>query len=120
MVVIPPTTKVVGFLTTKTREDCPGKAREHVVKALEYAGIKIGTEFLPDDDHGLKVGLKVKTVSRGTVMDDWLPEAVRSRRFGVTGKIIKEHDSHGLCYEVLHSDDNTVGYYEPWELDTVV
>lgn len=47
---------------------------------------------------------------------DWGPEARRYRRWGVSGIVTDISDSHGLCYEVKHRDDGTVGWYEPREL----
>lgn len=46
---------------------------------------------------------------------EWTKEAWAKRKWGVKGTIKKHHDSHGLCYEVLH-EDGTVGYYNPNEL----
>lgn len=37
-----------------------------------------------------------------------------SRQWGVIGKILRHHDSHGLTYEVQHG--GTTGHYEPREL----
>jgi len=61
------------------------------------------------------VGDKVKTILTDKISDDWLPEALPKRKFGVLGVIVAEHNSHGECYEVQH-DDGTIGSYDPWEL----
>ncbi len=45
----------------------------------------------------------------------WRPEALLDRRWGVLGRVLNHHDSHGLCYEVTHSDGK-VRYYDPSEL----
>lgn len=45
---------------------------------------------------------------------EWMPEALKARKWGVLGTIIMHHDSHGLCYDVLH-DDGTEGCYDPDE-----
>lgn len=63
----------------------------------------------------LAVGLRVKTTAACTPDSEWTEAAQASRRWGVTGTIVAEHDSHGLCYDVLH-DDGTTGHYDPLEL----
>jgi len=65
------------------------------------------------------VGDKVKTILTDKISDDWLPEALPKRKFGVLGVIVAEHNSHGECYEVQH-DDGTIGSYDPWELMKVL
>ena len=60
-------------------------------------------------------GDTVTTVAIPDPPTDWTPEALRSRRFGVAGTIVDEHNSHGLCYEVQHLD-GSIGYYDPREL----
>lgn len=62
------------------------------------------------------VGAHVRTVSTSAPAKDWTPEALRSRRFPATGTVVKEHNGHGLCYEVKHDDYKDSGYYEPHEL----
>lgn len=106
-------------------DDSPTKAIEHVVKALKYVGITVGEEDIPikpvtRDINGsiLKEGYHVATIKSDRVSSDWSQEALASRKFGVFGTIINEHNSHGVCYGVRHSD-GTVGYYEPWELVVV-
>lgn len=51
--------------------------------------------------------------------DDYTDEGEKNRRWGVTGAIIAHHDSHGLCYDVKHDDDKSVGTYDPDELELV-
>ena len=46
---------------------------------------------------------------------EWTDKAWVERKWGVRGKVLTHHDSHGLCYEVLHKD-GTTGYYDPSEL----
>jgi hypothetical protein len=60
---------------------------------------------------------------------DYTDEGEKKRKWGVTGIIIahhnshglcydvKHHNSHGLCYDVKHDDDNSVGTYDPDELE---
>ena len=48
--------------------------------------------------------------------DDEYTELGRSsRKWGMEGVVQCSHDSHGLCYEVLHKD-GTIGCYDPDEL----
>ena len=67
-------------------------------------------------DSGFKLGDPVRTIAVQNPPTDWGPEAVRSRRFGVPGVVIGFHDSHGLCFDVRHEDDGTIGCYEAREL----
>jgi hypothetical protein len=62
----------------------------------------------------LDYGTRVITTGPNPDVDDWTDEALKKRRWGVSGSIIKHHDSHGLCYEVMH-DDGTIGCYDPSE-----
>lgn len=50
--------------------------------------------------------------------DKWTDEGWAKRKWGVEGKIITHHDSHGLCYDVRHND-GTVGCYDPSELEVI-
>lgn len=45
-------------------------------------------------------------------------EGWAKRKWGVQGKVITHHDSHGLCYDVRH-EDRTVGCYDPSEIEVV-
>jgi len=49
---------------------------------------------------------------------EWTDEWWAKRQWGVRGTILRHHDSHGLCYEVLHAD-GTEGYYDPTELQVI-
>lgn len=62
-------------------------------------------------------GTRVKTVAVPNPSTDWDPAVLSLRRFGVDGIVLKHSDSHGLCYEVEHTDDKTKAWYEPRELD---
>ena len=63
-------------------------------------------------------GTLVKTTRSNTPDTEWTPEARANRKWGVEGRVLTHHDSHGLCYEVRHSD-GTVGTYDPSELEVV-
>jgi hypothetical protein len=54
----------------------------------------------------------VTTQSAGA--DDWTREAVASRKWGVEGTVVGEHDEVDV-YDVRHHD-GTLGHYEPREL----
>jgi hypothetical protein len=49
---------------------------------------------------------------------EWTAEGWAGKKWGVTGKIITHHDSHGLCYDVLH-EDGSEGCYDPSEIEVV-
>jgi len=49
---------------------------------------------------------------------EWTDERWAGRKWGVRGKVITHHDSHGLCYDVLHKD-GTEGCYDPSELEVI-
>ena len=67
----------------------------------------------------LNNGTLVRTTKPNLGMrKEWTEEGWESRRWGVLGKIIRHHDSHGLCYEVWHADE-TVGFYDPSELEVI-
>jgi len=50
---------------------------------------------------------------------DYTTAGEKLRRWGVTGIIIGHHDSHSLCYDVKHDDDDSVGTYDPDELELI-
>jgi len=66
----------------------------------------------------LDPGTRVKTTSKKTSDGEWMPEARAARKWGVTGRILVHHDSHGLCYDVQH-DDGSQGCYEPTEFEVL-
>jgi len=59
-------------------------------------------------------GTRVITTQCNPDINDWSEEALATRQWGVLGSVIKHHDSHGLCYAILHAD-GTTGYYDPTE-----
>jgi hypothetical protein len=63
-----------------------------------------------------KVGNLVKTSDAPKGDQSWTEEAIKMRQFGVKGLVRQEHDSHGLCYTIEHSD-KTKGCYNPEELE---
>ena len=58
-------------------------------------------------------GTKVRTLSEHGV---FVAEARKKRQWGVEGTIQEHHDSHGLFYNIKHSD-GTIGPYEPSEFE---
>lgn len=66
--------------------------------------------------HIFKVGDHVRTVCVAKPSTDWTASATQSRRWDVTGQVLLKHDSHGICYEVEHDTDGSIGCYEPREL----
>lgn len=62
--------------------------------------------------NGTKVWIQIDP---NKVAADWSPFVLPLRRDRTYGIIQAHHDSHGLCYDVLH-DDGTVGRYDPHEV----
>lgn len=64
-------------------------------------------------------GTAVKTTQPNwDLRNEWTDEGWAKRKWGVQGRVITHHDSHGLCYDVRH-EDGTVGCYDPSELEVV-
>lgn len=67
----------------------------------------------------LAYGSRVKTTQLNiSTQDEWTKEGLANKKWGVKGTIIAHHDSHGLCYDVLH-DDGTKGCYDPSEIKII-
>ena len=49
---------------------------------------------------------------------EWTDSGWASRQWGIQGRVLTHHDSHGLCYDVRH-EDGTKGCYDPSELKVV-
>jgi hypothetical protein len=59
-------------------------------------------------------GTTVETVKPEVESDDWSPDALQQRRWGVSGKIVGSSNQHGLIFQVEH--DGTKAWYERREL----
>lgn len=73
-----------------------------------------------EDQTRLKIGQSVITVEPKYILaGDWTEEALQERQYGVPGVIEAVRDSHGLCYEVRHTNDpdDSRAFYDPWELE---
>ena len=67
----------------------------------------------------ISAGTLVRTTEPNMELrEEWTDEGWAGRKWGVDGRVITHHDSHGLCYEVRHSD-GTMGTYDPSELEVV-
>jgi hypothetical protein len=66
----------------------------------------------------IPVGARVKTLKENINVSDWTSEALASRQWGVVGRVVTYHDSHGLSYEVRHPD-GTIGHYDPTEIEMI-
>ncbi len=65
----------------------------------------------------IKPGTRIRTTAPNMDMrDEWTLAAWEKKRWGVGGVIVTHHDSHGLCYDVLH-DDGTEASYDPSEFE---
>ena len=56
----------------------------------------------------------VTTQANPHLTDEWTVEEKTRRIWGAQGHVIAHHDSHGLCYEIRHSDES-VGCYDSSE-----
>ena len=72
----------------------------------------MSSEKYPPISHGTRVRT---TVPNMALRKEWTDEGLASKKWGVEGDVITHHDSHGLCYDVRHSD-GTDGCYDPSEL----
>lgn len=89
---------------------------------IESYNSKVGSDGLapnsPEKWPPLDPYTRVRTTTKKLSDKEWTPEALVARKWGVTGRIVTHHDSHGLCYDVLH-DDGTEGCYDPSELEVL-
>lgn len=81
-----------------------------------FAEIEIGDVYA---ENRLKMGTRVRTL-RALHNNAYMSDARLARRWGVRGKVVGVHDSHGLCYDVRHDGCfNGVGTYEPDEIEVL-
>ncbi len=84
---------------------------EEVKTQLCSKDIECYTRFV-----ALTADTRVRTLQPNPGVYNWVPER-NNCQWGVEGKILKCHNSHGLCYEVEHS--GTTAYYDPTEIEEV-
>lgn len=65
------------------------------------------TKKWPPIDQGTAV---MTTKPNWSKREEWTDEGWARRKWGAQGKVIGHHDSHGLCYVVLHQDGTTASY----------
>ncbi len=64
-------------------------------------------------------GTSVKTTEANlSKRAEWTNEGWNKRQWQVIGTVGVHHDSHGLCYEVMHPD-GTVACYNPTEIEVL-
>lgn len=64
-------------------------------------------------------GTRVRTTAPNLALrHQWTDEGWAEKKWGVQGKVLTHHDSHGLCYDVRHTD-GTVGCYDPSEIEII-
>ena len=64
-------------------------------------------------------GTEVKTTQPNMEKrHEWTEEGWASKKWGVRGRILRHHDSHGLYYDVRH-EDGTEGCYDPSEFEVI-
>jgi len=78
------------------------KMQIYHIQTLVYPPIAPGTKVITFIDAGME-------------SEDWSDEAKRTRQHEKNGTVIGHHDSHGLCFDVQHSD-GTKSCYELHEL----
>jgi len=62
-------------------------------------------------------GTKVRTLT-AKHDDQFTAEGQATRQWGVKGKVVGHHDSHGLCYVVKHAD-GAQSVYDPDEIEAI-
>lgn len=99
---------------------------KYLLKVYEILGRKSLAEHLSADKPHKSVdswptistGTLVRTVKENPFVTGWTSEARATRQWGVRGRIVTYHDSHGLSYEVKHSD-GSIGHYDPTEIEAI-
>jgi len=98
-------------------KECAGKKTNLTIGQLLDA--MMGKSPVPTIYPLIADGVTVKTTQPNMALrKEWTDEAWSQRKWGVQGKILTHHDSHGLCYELRH-EDGTTGCYDPSELEVV-
>jgi hypothetical protein len=65
----------------------------------------------------IAAGTPVRTITENpATVFEWTKEGRAQKKWGVTGEVVTHHNSHGLCYDVLHAD-GTQACYDPSELE---
>ena len=66
----------------------------------------------------IHIGTKVLVTVTKNVSKDWNKDALvlRKPQGQYQGVVVKQHDSHGLCYEVQF-EDGTISCYDPHEVE---
>jgi Putative tRNA binding domain len=104
-----------------------GEALEIVpttIRKVESHGMGLGKTVHPvgcnlDSQFPWPFDTRVRTQDVGLSTSGWIPEAVASRKFGVSGRILMHRDGHGLTYSIVHDDDGSIGHYVPAELKII-
>lgn len=78
---------------------------------------------MSDELKHIPIFTRVRTRQPDKKTIGWTEKAFKTRRWGATGEVIREHTGHALppsevatFYAVRHDDDHSIGYYEPHEL----
>ena len=98
-------------------------------KLTKYAfpPVRYGVSYDPGGPGGVVEGILVgasvmtlKPLHNEEYIRDIRPELGRSlRKWGVEGVVRSRHDSHGVCYEVVHKD-GTFGCYDRDEIRLIL
>lgn len=104
------------FLTLNLIRDIyyPGNKRRTIRHKQSNEETKMSEKQYPP----ISQGTRVRSIKPKTPDNEWTEEARSRRRWGVEGIVVNHHDSHGLCYDVLHAD-GARGCYDPAELEPI-
>lgn len=113
------TVHVVEFGCNLASEPLRDELAETLKKRLEGKGLSAYTEKISEKCPPINLGTKVKTTQPNLeARRDWEREVASMSQWNVQGVVLAHHDSHGLCYEVRHTDGK-VAFYDPTELEIV-
>lgn len=102
--------------------NCPGKAIARKIRQDPGIAEKVTSTTSPAKQFTvgppLVPGTRVKTISEKLRPDLFHPDVRSSRKWGVTGTVLKHHEAYGLSYDVRH-DDGTESSYDATEIQVI-
>ena len=95
-------------------------AVEHGVETEEAARASRSSNCRSREEHILTPGTRVRTTKPDmSKRREWTEAGWASKRWRIEGTVKTHHDSHGLCYDVIHDGDGSLGCYEPTEIECI-
>lgn len=103
------------FLAVVIRDRLTGDCQGIFRWKRRTPGVPQTTKKWPPIDRGTEVRTIQPNVEK---QHEWTEKGWASKKWGVRGRILRHHDSHGLYYDVRH-EDGTEGCYDPSELEVI-